>query len=425
MTLTRDGYLPRSIDEVIDLMLEAFGAICIEGPKYCGKTWTSLNHAESSIMIGDPSQNFENRRLVDIDVNRALVGTPPHLIDDWQEIPSIWDAVRMEVDKHTKDGLFILTGSSTPVQKGVMHSGAGRIGRLRMRTMSLYESGDSDGSVSLMDLFDGTLQPTQSHTTDLEHLIELTVRGGWPKNIGKRTEVAIRTNKGYLDTCIEDVAGLDGSSRNTEKIRMTIRSLARNESTLASKSKIGSDVEGGRISDNTVDHYIDNLERLFLICNQPPFDPGYRSSVRVGKVPKRHLADPSLAVVAMDLTPKKLMGDLRTFGFLFEAMCERDLDVYANSENGKLYHYRDSNDKEIDAVIELDDGRWGAFEIKLGTNQIDSAARNLLDIDSYIEERGGRRPSILCVVCGMTTASYRRDDGVYVVSPLQLRGKKL
>ena len=425
MSLRRDGYRPRSIDNTIDLMLEAFGAVCVEGPKYCGKTWTSLSHVNSSIMIGDPDRNFENRRLVNLDVNRALTGERPHLIDEWQEIPQIWDAVRMEVDRRPDNGQFILTGSSTPVRKGVMHSGAGRIGHVRMRTMSLYESGDSDGSVSLMDMFDETFQPTEGCTTSLELLMDLTVRGGWPRNIGMRTEAAMLTNRGYLETCIKDVASLDGSNRDENKIRMIVRSLARNESTLATKSKIVSDVEGGTVSNNTLDHYLDNLERSFLLNDQPPFDPGYRSSVRVGKVSKRHLTDPSLAVAAMNLSPRKLMDDLLTYGFLFESMCERDLDIYARSEWGSLYHYRDSNGKEIDAVVELDDGRWGAFEIKLGTNQIDTAAKNLLDIDDYIAQRGGRRPSVLCVICGLTSASYRRNDGVYVVSPLQLRGRGL
>ena len=415
MTMTPDGYRSRCMDPLIDKMLEAFGAVCIEGPKSCGKTWLALNHASSSIMISDPAGGFENRKLVKLDPHYAFTGDVPHLIDEWQDIPFLWDAVRAEVDRSTDNGRFILTGSSTPVRKGIMHSGAGRIGGIRMRTMSLYESGDSSGDVSLMDLFNHTLQFTKSKKIDLEHLIYLTVRGGWPRNINLKADAAVLANRGYLETCLNDAAALDGKGRNKSKLEMVVRSLARNESSTATVSKILSDVTEGSVSDKATIHYLDVLDRMFLINDQLPFDPNFRSSVRVGKTVKRHLADPSLAAAAMNLTPVKLLKDLHTYGFLFEAMCERDLDVYAQSLGGTLYHYRDLDGREIDAVLELSDGRWGAFEIKLGADQIDEAAKKLIAINKYFESRGARVPSFLCVVCGLSSAAYLREDGVYVV----------
>ena len=376
-------------------------------------------------MIDDGSGNFQNRRLVSFDSKYAFSGEEPRLIDEWQEIPSLWDATRSEVDKSRENGRFILTGSSTPVWKGIMHSAAGRIGRIQMRTMSLYESGDSDGSVPLLDLFDGSFESCLSETASLETLIDLTVRGGWPRNLGRSAEQSLAINTGYLDTCIEDACRLDGSARNRAKVEMVMRSLARNESTVASIDRIQSDVREGTVSDNAIAHYLDVFRRIFLINDQPSFSPNYRSPVRVGKAVKRHLADPSLAVAALRMTPKKLLNDLNTFGFLFEALCERDLDIYARSIGGRQYHYRDGAGREIDSVIELDDGRWGAFEIKLGASQIDAAAENLLKIDSYIRERADNPPSTLCVICGICGATYRRPDGVYVVPITSLRGVEI
>ena len=425
MVLTPPSYRPRYADIRLGKMMKAFGAVCVEGPKSCGKTWTALNNSESAIMISDPTDNFLNRKIVELDVNRSLNGDKPHLIDEWQEIPSIWDATRMEVDRTSEVGRFILTGSSTPVTKGVMHSGAGRIGKMRMGTMSLYESGDSDGSVPLDSLFDGSFVSNDTKKITLEHLIELIVRGGWPKNIGYDTETSIISNDGYLRTCIDDAASLDGRARDRSKIDMVIRSLARNESKTASLKKIRDDVTNGSVTDKAMNHYLDVLDRLFLTNNQPPFDPKYRSHVRVGSGVKRHLSDPSLAVSAMGLTPEKMMRDLNTTEFLFESLCERDLGIYAESIGGKLFHYRDSANREIDAVIELPDGRWGAFEIKLGTNQIDSASENLIRIRDYMKDRSDNPPVVLCIISGLSPIAYRRSDDVYVVPITALRGAGL
>lgn len=426
MTLTPEGYRPRLIDKEIDSMLNAFGALCIEGPRWCGKTWTSLNRSNSVIYVDDPSNDSRTLKLVSADVNYSLEGDAPHLIDEWQRFPPIWDAVRRNVDSRGKKGQFILTGSSVPDYTGVSHSGAGRIGRVRMRTMSLFESGDSTGTVSLKGLFDGLEIKTIPEDATMDRLAYLTMRGGWPAAIGLTAENAQRIAKGYIDdTARFDVSRIGGVRRDYQKMMQFIRSLARNESTTVSNATIAKDIaekDRENISHITVSDYSDVLEALYLTDNQPAFDPNFRSSVRVGKSVKRHLADPSLAIAALNMTVETMTEDLRTFGFLFEAMCERDLQVYAQSLGGKLYHYRDGKGREIDAIVELPDGKWGAFEVKLGTEQIDKAAASLLKIKKMTEEDpNARAPSLLCIVCGLAPFAYKRDDGVYVVPITSLK----
>ncbi|MDR0523585.1 MAG: ATP-binding protein [Candidatus Methanoplasma sp.] len=443
MAMTRSGYRPRIVDGLMGDMLRAAGAVCIEGPKWCGKTWVALNHAESAVMIGDSAGNFQNRRLVEMDVSRAFRGREPRLIDEWQDVPEIWDAVKSEVDESNSTGRFILTGSSTPRRGAKRHSGAGRIGIVRMRTMSLFESGDSDGSVSLGSLFRRDRIGTGIAEPDLGRLADMVVRGGWPNNVGKPMRSALLANASYLSAITDDASSLDGSVRDKGKIGRLIRSLARNEGTTASLARIASDMaenrgdgdDGGRkqagegsdgdaetASQKTARAYMDVLDRMFLLSDQPAFDPNVRSKVRVGKAPKRHLADPSIAAAAMGLTGERLIGDLNTFGFLFESMCERDLDVYASAHGGKLYHYRDGRGNELDAVIEMPDGRWGAFEIKLGENRVGEAARNLERVCGMLADEGARPPEFRCVVCGTAAAAYvRPEDGAYVVPITSLR----
>jgi predicted AAA+ superfamily ATPase len=376
--------------------------------------------------VGDPENNFENRRLISINTSYALDGDIPHLIDEWQEIPPIWDAVRFETDKTSQKGRYILCGSSTPCRKGVMHSGTGRIGTVRMRTMSLFESGNSDGSVSLSGLFNSRFENTIPRKTSLDHLIGLTVRGGWPGTIGMNVkEAATAVGRYPVSVSNNDASRLDGKDRNARKIQMLMRSLARNESTVVSDKTIRRDMkehDDEDISDVTVAEYVSVLDRLFMLDEQPAFNPNLRSSVRVGKSPKRHLADPSISVAVLELTPKMLFDDLRTYGFMFEAMCERDLGIYSEANGGRLFHYRDSNGREIDAVVEMPDGRWGAFEIKLGTDGIDEAAEKLLKMKKFIESYSeGRPPSVLCVISGLSSGAYVREDGVYVVPITALR----
>ncbi len=414
------NYIPRIIDRKLEEYLSVFGAVCVEGPKWCGKTWTSAYHSKSEIFIGDPAGNFQNRQLAELSPELILEGETPRLIDEWQEVPPIWDAVRYRVDQTARKGQFILTGSATPNHKGILHSGAGRIGRLRMRPMSLYESGDSSGQVSLEALCRGEMTPAMTEDADLKKLIALIIRGGWPGSIGMPADQAALLPEEYLNAVIDDdVYRMDGIKRNTMKMRLLLRSLARNESTTATNKKLKNDIseiDDEDIDVETVKEYLDIFERLFLTDNQLPFSTGVRSSVRVKQAVKRHFADPSLACALLKVSPQGLLGDLKTLGFLFEALCERDLKIYAESFGGALYHYQDYQGREIDAVIELTDGRWCAFEIKLGANQIDTAAESLVKLKKEFEEDPkGKPPAVLGVICGMTKAAYRRPDGVFVV----------
>jgi predicted AAA+ superfamily ATPase len=418
--MDKQNYKPRIIDKQVEEYLQTFGAICIEGPKWCGKTWTSSYHANSKFFLADPSGNFQNRKLAEIDPNTVLEGAAPRLIDEWQEYPPLWDAVRYKVDQSAQKGQFILTGSATPNHKGILHSGAGRIAKLRMRTMSLYESGDSSGQISLEALCNGTLTPAMTGEVDLKNLINLIIRGGWPGSLDLPLKQAALLPQQYLQAVIDDdVYRIDEVKRNTQKMRLLLMSLARNESTTATNALLKADIKEKDAQDidaNTVTSYLDIFKRLFLTDNQSPFASNVRSSVRVRQAEKRHFADPSLACALLKLTPEALLNDLETLGFMFEALCERDLRIYAESFGGTLYHYQDYKNREIDAVIELPDGKWAAFEIKLGANQIDQAAANLKQIQREFEEdKKAVPPSVLCVLCGLSNAAYQRPDGVFVI----------
>ena len=417
--MDKTAYRPRIIDKQIQEYLTVFGAICIEGPKWCGKTWSSSYHSNSEIMIGSPEGNFQNRRLAEMSPAIVLDGAVPRLIDEWQEVPPLWDAVRHRVDQKPEKGQFILTGSATPVRKGILHSGAGRIARLRMRPMSLYESGDSTGAVSLEELCEGRLTPAMTGEVDLRNLITYIIRGGWPGNLDTPAEKAGLLPAEYLTAVIEDdIYRMDNVKRNPTKMRLLLRSLARNESTTVTNKTLKNDVkeiDDEDIDTDTIASYLDIFKRLFLTDNLEPYASRIRSSVRVKQAEKRHFSDPSLACALLKATPERLLNDLETLGFLFESLCERDLKIYAESFGAHLYHYQDYANKEIDAVLELQDGRWCAFEIKLGANQIDAAARNLLSIRDSIEESGGTLPSVMCVICGLSNAAYQREDGVFVV----------
>lgn len=423
--MIREEYKPRIIDDIIEKYLINFGAICIEGPKWCGKTWTSSFHSNSAIYLGDPSGNFQNRNLAQISPDIVLEGENPRLIDEWQEVPSIWDAVRFKIDQTGKKGQFILTGSSTPNHKGILHSGAGRIARLKMHTMSLYEMGKSSGDISLEDLCNERFISKMTGEVNLKDLIDYIIRGGWPGNIDTPLDEAISIPMQYVDAIVEDdVFRLDGIKRNKDKMKLLLRSLARNESTTATNISLAKDIrekDDAEIDKNSVTEYLDIFNRLFLIDNQAPFATKIRSSVRVKQAEKRHFCDPSIACALLNASPDKLLNDLETLGFLFEALVERDLRIYAESFEASLYHYQDYNNNEIDAVIEMGDGRWCAFEIKLGANQIDAAAKNLLDINQKIKGENGKPASVLCVICGMSNAAYQRPDGVYVVPVTALK----
>lgn len=418
--MDRNLYKSRIVDTQIDEYLSAFGAICIEGPKWCGKTWTSSFHSNSEIYVADPSGNFQNRRLALLDPSLILEGKHPRLIDEWQEVPQLWDAVRFEVGKTGEKGQFILTGSATPNHKGIFHSGAGRIARIKMRPMSLYETGHSSGVVSLKELCNGRCPTRFTGEVNLKDLIDYIIRGGWPNNQDVPIETARLLPQQYLEAILsDDIERIDGIKRDKHKMELLLRSLARNESTCATNKRLKDDIkeiDNEDIVVETVSSYLDVLSRLFLIENQKPYSSGIRSSVRIKQAEKRHLADPSLACALLKATPEMLLNDLNTLEFLFEALCERDLRIYANSFGAELYHYQDYLNKEIDAIIALPDGEWCGFEIKLGANQIDDAADHLLNIKRSIEkEENGKMPKMLCVLCGMSSAAYQREDGVFVV----------
>lgn len=424
--MDKSKYKPRIIDARIEEYLSTFGAVCIEGPKWCGKTWTSAFHSRSEFFVGDPAGNFQNRKLAELSPSLALEGETPRLIDEWQDVPQLWDAVRYKADQTGEKGLYILTGSATPNHKGIMHSGAGRIARLRMRPMSLYESGDSSGAVSLEALCSGALEPVMTGEVSLRKLVSLIIRGGWPGILDLPDNQAALLPMEYLNAVVEDdVYRTDGIKRSVTKMKLLLRSLARNESTTATNTTLKNDIQSsdhGDIDVETVASYLDIFKRVFIIDNQPPFSTGIRSSVRVKQAEKRHFSDPSLACALLNVTPAGLIRDLETLGFLFEALCERDLKIYAEAFGAKLYHYQDYNNRELDAVIELPDGRWCAFEIKLGANQIDAAADNLKTIrDEIAAEPKGNPPEMLCVMCGMSNAAYRREDGVFVAPITALR----
>ena len=419
MTLTPKNYRPRIIDEELEKNLKIFGAISIEGPKWCGKTWTALNHSNSVAFLNNTADNFREKHLAEMDVNLILDKEKPELIDEWQEVPAIWDAVRFKCDQDKEKGKYILTGSATPVSDKIHHSGAGRICKMKMYTMSLFESGDSTGDVSLQKLFKNNVENKLVNKVELKRLADLIVRGGWPESIEMSAEEATKITRSYLEAVLEkDIVEIDGIKRDKNKMEMLLRSLARNESTVSGNNVLIKDIDNNvteeelNVSRNTVTDYLDVLYRLHLIENQKSFMYKIRSRSNVGKNPKRHFTDPSLGCAALNITSEKLMNDLKTFGLYFEALCERDLRIYAESIGAKLYHYRDNNTGlEIDSIIEISDGEYGAIEIKLGANKEEEAAASLKKFYDLAEIK----PKFMCIICGLYNAVVRRPDGIYVL----------
>ena len=414
------NYKKRIIDEKIERYLRLFGAICLEGPKYSGKTWTARYHAKSeSLLYVNTAAGANELELAKMSPQVILEGEKPKLIDEWQEATNLWDEIRYDVDRTGLKGQYILTGSSTPKREGISHSGAGRFGKINMRTMSLYETGDSTGDISLKDICEGKFIDKATGKVELRNLARLIIRGGFPGNINYSASDAKEIVNEYINFIInDDLYRLDGISRDKHKVKLLLKSLARNESTTVTNSTLKNDIkeiDKEDIDVDTLSSYLDAFDRLFLLDNDEPFSTNIRSSVRVKQAEKRHFADPSMACALLNITEDKLINDLETFGFLFESLVIHDLKVYADSFNAKCYHYQDYKNKEIDQVIELEDGSWCAFEIKLGANQIDNAAMNLINIRDSILKDNGKAPSILCVICGLTTAAYKRPDGVYVV----------
>ena len=421
--MDKSKYRQRLIDSKIDFYLSTFGAICIEGPKWCGKTWTSEMHSKSAFMLADPADNFANRELARMDVSKALVGESPHLIDEWQEVAPIWDAVRYSVDQAAVTGRYILTGSSTPPKKGVVHSGTGRIATIPMHPMSLFEKGESSGAVSLSDVCAGRdigVQTTKSPS--LEEIVAFVVGGGWPGSIGMTPRQSAAMPREYVENVIRvDMCKLDGIERDQTKVRKCLRSLARNESTTAAIATIRDDIEeidAASLSVNTVNGYLDAFKRIYLTNDIEPFSTFLRSPTRIKQASKRHFCDPSIAAALLGASERMLLRDLRTFGLLFESLAIRDLQIYAEALGARLFHYQDYEGREIDAVVQFDDGTWSAFEVKLNPDDVDAAAANLKKVAAIFKHDP---PTSLSVVVGKSGIAHRRDDGVYVLPITSLR----
>lgn len=419
-------YTKRLIDKKIMQYLSLFSAVCIEGPKWCGKTSSCKNVCKSSFFVGDPENNFSNRKMAKVDVSSILVGDKPRLIDEWQEVPEIWDAVRYTVDENNEVGQFLLTGSSTPNRKGIMHSGAGRIAKIRMRTMSLYEMGLSTGEISLKEILTGKQKNIFSkEDINLDKIINYIIMGGWPSNIGHIDNPNIYIAKEYIKAIFDDkVYNFDGKKRNANKFSLLLRSLARNDCSEVTNNKLIDDIKGienKTIDTETLNSYIDILDRLFLIENIKPFDVNIRSRVRIKQLEKKRFVDPSITCALLNVDKESLYKDLNTIGFLFESMCIKDLLSYADANDMEVYHYQDYNNNEVDVVIKMEGNKYSFIEIKLGANQIDEAANNLTKIKNKIIEEKKQPPEQLIVLVGVENKSYVREDGVIVVPLTMLK----
>lgn len=410
-----DGYLPRVIDSALERMLKTSGAVHIKGPKWCGKTRTAEQFSASQVYMQDPDRRNSLLALAEAKPSLILEGEQPRLIDEWQEAPQLWDAVRFAVDRGKGKGRFILTGSATP-KKRPAHSGVGRIAPLRMRTMSLYESGESNGAVSLERLFAGECDVHALADFDVEDYAFALCRGGWPEAVlDEDDETALAQASLYINELIDsDIEEMDNVKRNATWMRSIMRSYARNVSSEAAITTIAADMQGEPPSNVTVAEYVDALARACVTEDLEAWRPRLRSKTAVRTSPTRHFADPAIATALLHATPQSLLQDFNTFGLLFESMCVRDLRVYAEAMRGSVFHYRDKTGLEADAVLLLPDGRWAAVEVKMGHGKIDEGAAHLLKLAKRVDDAHEGAPSFLMVLTA-TEAAYRRDDGVFVV----------
>jgi len=419
-------YLSRIVDKILQERLESMGAVLIAGPKWCGKTTTAEQQAKSILKLQDPDKTKGYLATAEVKPSLLLKGENPRLIDEWQMAPVLWDAVRNAVDERNEEGLFILTGSTTVDESTIMHSGTGRISRMVMYPMSLYESRESNGKISLKELFDNKDLDIDGVTSDLsvEGLVFAACRGGWPSSIYKKTDKAkLFVAQNYIDNiCDSDASTVDGVKRNWERVRMILRSYARNISTLATDKTILDDVcaNYNDITFPTLTSYLDALEKLYVIEDVTAWCPAIRSAtvIRAGK--KKEFTDPSIAVAALGTSPESLLQDLNTFGFIFECLCMRDLKVYSLAMGGSISYYHDRYGLEADCVLHLSDGRYALIEFKLGGRQIEEGAKHLIELKNLIrrtnEEKHTnlREPDLLIVITGGEMA-YSREDGVKII----------
>lgn len=413
-----EKYLPRLIDKELENTLNIMGSVLIEGCKWCGKSTTAKMHAKSLIEFQNPDQKEEFETIKNTKPSLFLEGEKPRLFDEWQMYPVVWDAIRTDIDHTGLRGQYILTGSARPSEGETMHTGTGRISRLLMRPMSLYESMESNGKVSLQDIINEKDISATSNLS-LEDIASIIVRGGWPASLSLDKPACYQVSKEYVKSLFhEEVSGIDGIERNPSKMASVLRSLARNISTPVSNATILEDVKNSfndSISRPTLNDYLETLEKLYVLENISATNLNFRSKTAIRTKPKREFVDPSIATAILELSPQDLMNDLNLFGFLFECMCIRDLKVYTQNLNSELAFYRDENNFEVDAIIRTPSGRWGAVEIKLGSGYIEEAAENLLKFKNMVDTSKCGEPAFLMVLTG-ATYSYKREDGVYVVS---------
>lgn len=421
------NYRKRIADDILKRKLEGKGAVLIEGPKWCGKTTTAEQVASSVLYMDDPEKKSQNIAMAEMNPKRLLKGDSPRLIDEWQLAPKLWDAIRFEVDHRSELGQFILTGSAVPPEtKDIAHTGTGRFTWLTMRTMSLFESGDSTGEVSLKELFESPETIDGESTIDLDRLAFLVCRGGWPQAIDMRDEIALDQAIDYYDAVVHsDINRVDNVNKNPERVKRFMRSYARNQGTQVANTVLANDVmanDGASIDDDTIASYVNALKKIFVVEDMPAWNPNLRSKTAIRSSDTRYYTDPSIAAAALGIGPQDLVADLNTFGFLFETMCVRDLRVFADAIGGTVYHYRDKDGLECDAVVHLRNGSYGLIEIKLGGDTlIEEGAKTLSTLAQKIDTDKMKAPAFSMVLVGIGDYAYRRPDGVYVVPIGSLR----
>lgn len=420
------NYLPRITDKLLDERLKAKGAILIEGPKWCGKTTSAKEFAKSFIAMDEPDKTKQYKQMAELNPSALLEGETPRLVDEWQLAPNLWNAVRYEVDKRDDFGQFILTGSAVPAEfDASMHSGTGRISRLYMRTMSLYESKDSDGAISLSDLFDDKEISCANHKT-LDDIAFLICRGGWPISIKLEGKASLFQAIDYFDSVVKnDISRVDSVKRDVEKAKSLLRSYARHVGSQAPLETIRKDMlanQADTFDQVTLYSYIDALKKIFVIEDAPAWNPNIRSKTAIRSTDTRYFIDPSIATAALGIGPKDLIQDLNTMGLLFENLAVRDLRIYSELLDGSVYHYRDKSGLECDAVIHLRNGSYGLVEIKLGGDKlIEEGAETLKALSELIDTNSMKAPSFMMVLCAQAPFAYKRNDGVYVVPITSLR----
>lgn len=416
-----ENYRKRIADDMLKRKLEGKGAVLIEGPKWCGKTTTAEQVAASILYMDDPEKKEQNITMSELNPKRLLKGETPKLIDEWQLAPKLWDAIRFEVDHRRALGQFVLTGSAVPADtKEITHSGTGRFTWLMMRPMSLYESGESTGEVSLKDLFDGVEEIDGENHINIDRLAFLVCRGGWPQAVDMRDEIALDQAMDYYDAVVRsDINRADNVQKNPERVKRLMRSYARNQGSQVANTAIAADIaanDEAPMNEETVASYLSALRKIFVVEDMPAWNPNLRSKAAIRSSDTRYYIDSSIAAAALGIGPKDLVNDLKTFGFLFETLCVRDLRVFADALNGEVYHYRDKDGLECDAVVHLRNGEYGLIEIKLGGDKlIEEGTESLKSMQAKIDTAKMKAPSFLMVLTGIGDYAYCRGDGIYVV----------